>query len=113
MSYFMSSLRQILTSRPREQLHFDLGSYRFGSAFANVSLTVYLTPIGHLATVTAEHTDPEGSFSEAVDVSHVLDRVGEESLDLALSEVVFPSGITAAVARKEDFAAMAPEILSH
>jgi hypothetical protein len=109
----MPSLRSILAERPGVT-HFALSSVRVGPCRAQVALTVYPSAFGGLlASATCAHQDPEGAFCEALDVSHVLDRVGEEELDAALDGVVFQTGLTAAVSSKEDFAHFAPEILTH
>jgi hypothetical protein len=109
----MPSLRSILAARPGVT-HFTLSDRLAGPCRARVALTVYPAAFGGLlASATCAHHDPEGDYNENLDVSHVLDLVGEEALDAALDAVVFLSGESAAVSSKEDFAHYTPEILTH
>lgn len=104
------TLRQ-LCDRETDPVTLRLACYHVGPASVEVTLFLGRGPRGPFALAFADHVDPEGSSVELLDVSHVLDRVGERQLEEALAGVTFESGVTTAVCNWEDFARLVPEIL--
>lgn len=86
---------------------------RIGAAVVSVRLLLARTSRGVVALAVAEHEDPEGHFTEAIDARHVLDGAGESALSRDLASLRFTSTTPVQLSEFNDLAGFAPAMLDH
>jgi hypothetical protein len=109
----MSSLHSNFAALPcGHGLSIRIAAFSFGAASVTLSLRIIRLPGGLCAQLKAFHTDPEGSFSETLDASRILDCQDLEALDAELNHLVFPSGIRGAITTWDDLTLVMPEFIA-
>jgi hypothetical protein len=79
-----------------------IGEHTLGAASVSVFLQIRAAGNHLSATLTAVHTDPEGTSLEHLDAAPALEAQGELELFAYLDSIEFPSGILASPNRYDD-----------